>query len=110
MEGYPKLAAFMGPNPQLAIFRRFAKMRIQNLLYFQAELVMLEARLEEYTREDVKAGRSGYALDWNQLWRSGCEHSKSTLKDIDDVDILPAEQRQWATMLLIRAKLKEYGK
>jgi hypothetical protein len=109
MEGYPKVANFMGSHPQLAVFRRFGKMSVQNLLYLQAELVMLESRLEEYASEDAKAGRSGYALDWNQLWRSARGNSAIPPNDIDDVDVLPEEQRQWATMLLIRGKLKEYG-
>jgi len=43
MEGYAKLSSLMGTDPEFAIYRKFAALNAQNLLYYQAELMGLEA-------------------------------------------------------------------
>jgi hypothetical protein len=43
--GYPTLAAYIGATSELTIFRRFTSLQTQTLLYYQAELVYLEAQL-----------------------------------------------------------------
>jgi len=107
MQGYAKIANLMSLSPELAILRDFAPLRVQNLLFFQAELVLLEDRLREYAAADIRAGRMNYALDWNQLRRSSGR--QPIPQTIDEIDALPEEQRQWPTALLIRKTLKEYG-
>ena len=109
MEGYAKIAEKMGAHPEIAILRRFATLRVQNLLYLQAELIVLESRLREYMSVDIGAGRTGYALDWDQLSKSVYESTPDVAQSIDEIDVIPLEQRQWSTMLLIRKKIKEYG-
>lgn len=91
--GYTKLASLMGENPEIAIFRRFSALNAKNLLYLQAELVNLEARLQRYAADGANAKNGVYETDWFALSRSE--------KDGD--------QRQWETFLNIRAKLKEYS-
>jgi hypothetical protein len=58
MEGYEKLAGMMGDKPTLGIFRRFASVGAQNLLYLQAELIYLEKRWQEWLWRD------------SQLWQT----------------------------------------
>ena len=50
--GYHKLASLMGPNPDVAIFRRFGALNMLNLMSLQVELVDLEAQLSDIARED----------------------------------------------------------
>ncbi|EDN91968.1 predicted protein [Sclerotinia sclerotiorum 1980 UF-70] len=53
-EGYPKLAALQGTYSQLGIYRRFSTLNARNLLYLQAELVILEADLNQFTKNDYE--------------------------------------------------------
>jgi hypothetical protein len=48
---YSKLSKFMGSWPEMAIFRRFGALNVQNLLFLQAELSHLEYELHRL-RED----------------------------------------------------------
>jgi hypothetical protein len=71
--GYPKLAAQMGLRPELAMFSRFGALNAENLLYFQAELVLLETRLRErqlVDSQDKQGSKSKYALNWYWLRES----------------------------------------
>jgi hypothetical protein len=45
--GYPTLAGKMSLTPRHAILKGFAALGMQNLLYYQAELVHLENRLRK---------------------------------------------------------------
>ncbi len=96
MEGYSKLAQMMGLDSELAIFRRFATLNLQNLLYLQAELVHLEnelSRLVEVDRSSEHPRRRYYSQDWWSLSNSS-----------DDGD-----DKQWQKVLKIRTLLKEYS-
>lgn len=100
MEGYAKLGLLMGDYPELAIFRRYAALNAQNILYLQAELAHLESRLRNFAEEDEKSNvekRKDYSKDWYSLQKSmltpGAEDNG----------------RQWETFVKIRAKLKEYS-
>lgn len=98
-EGYPKLAWRMGNVPDLAIFRRFQALNLQNLLYLQAELVHLEDQLKHEAAADSQSASARCKLhsrDWFTLKNS---HS------FDDGD-----GKQWGIFLAIRSKLKEYSK
>lgn len=96
MEGYAKIASRVAENPELGIYRRFAALNAQNLLYLQAELHGLEQELRKHAQEDAAASddetRKLYSRDWHTL-------AKSTDKD----------RRQWNTMCRIRGALKEYS-
>lgn len=70
VKGYPKLAGQIELRPETAIFRRFGALNAENLLYFQAELVLLESALRQQQLADSLSShprRSKYALNWYQL-------------------------------------------
>lgn len=95
-EGYAKIAMTMSHHGELAIFRRFSKLNLQNLLYLQAELTNLEKDLGELVERDkLDASRGFYAKDWWSLAESSDEEEG---------------QEQWDKVLQIREKLKEYSK
>lgn len=101
--GYRSLASAMGQSPQFAIFKRFRTLNAQNLLYLQAELTILENKLQQYIKEDQSATGIGdrdiYDRDWETLKGSCYTNHPSPGND----------NRQWTTFLEIRAKLKEYN-
>jgi hypothetical protein len=73
IRGYPKLAEQIGLRPELAMFRHFGALNAQNLLYYQAELVDLEAQLHEHQKLDSESrvGRKAkYASNRYWLWNS----------------------------------------
>ena len=94
MEGYAKIASRIAAHPDLGIYRRFAALNAQNILYLQAELHGLEHELKLYATEDAAASSDGapklYSRDWQTL-------AESTNDD----------RRQWNTMCRIQTKLKE---
>jgi hypothetical protein len=99
VKGYPKLAARMEIQPELAIYRRFGALNAQNLLYLQAELESLENNLRKQQIQDDndKQGNGPrYAKDWYWL-----NESKNGAKD---------EQLQLQLVLQIRSTLKAYSK
>lgn len=101
MEGHAKVAALMGAYPEVAIFRRFAAMNAQNLLYLQAELIELERKLKMYATEDANSKhpkRILYSRHWLSL--SGSINNP----EHDDCD------KQWNIILTIRERLKEYSR
>jgi hypothetical protein len=96
MEGYSNLAQFMGQHTEFGIFRQFSRLNLQNLLYLQAELVHLEADLRETVRADQNSGhprKVAYSKDWWSLANSRND----------------GDERQWAKVLEIREKLREYS-
>jgi len=104
VRGYPRLAYRMAQSPQSAIFRRFAALNTQNLLYYQAELQSLEAELRRLEIADAAAQgvgpevkmRNKFAKDW--YW-------------LDESKELDGELGEQARLFeKIRVKLKEYSK
>jgi hypothetical protein len=94
VEGYAKVAHFMGTHDEFAIFRRFKELNIQNLLYLQAEITHLETELSEIASKDKQHwDRRNHAHDWWSLSQGECD---------DDTE-------QWATVLEIREKLDKYS-
>ena len=125
MTGYAKIATLMGAYPEVAIVRRFAALNMQNVLYLQAELINLEARLHKYEEEDRNSGdqnRIDYAVDWFKLRNttefsnSPCSLSETSERSIriehenvnEELRALP-HGRRWKMILRIREKLKEYS-
>jgi hypothetical protein len=94
MEGYAKVAQFMGAHPEFAVLRRFKALNMQNMLYLQAEIMHLEAELRNQAEEDIQSGqRQDHAHDW---W------SLSQGEQIGDT-------RQWEVIIKIREKLEKYS-
>ncbi len=96
-EGYLKLSAFQGKFSEVAIFRRFAALNAQNLLYIQAELSHLEIELKEIILEDCQSGDEKTRL-YNQDWW--------TLNQASQEGRSPAQMRK---ILEIREKLQIYS-
>ncbi|KAH6668189.1 hypothetical protein B0J14DRAFT_156745 [Halenospora varia] len=110
MDGYAKLATLMGAYPEVAIVRRFSALNAQSVIYLQAELVYLEARLRRYEEEDRKSGdqaRIDFALDFTKLSSSTLDETCQNMTDEDTEKILKG--RRWSLMLQIREKLKAYN-
>lgn len=98
LNGYTKLASLIGSHPDLAIFRRFSSLNAKNLLYMQAELVNLEAKLQRAVEADAASGhvdRVIYDRDWQSLVESG--QMQDGCGD------------QWGLVLRIREILREYN-
>src|SRR6266516_7333070 len=58
VRGYPSLSYEMGRNPEVAIIRRFGALNVQNLLYLQARLTVLEQQLHRQEAIDTAATAS----------------------------------------------------
>ncbi|OCK75096.1 hypothetical protein K432DRAFT_309310 [Lepidopterella palustris CBS 459.81] len=54
LEGFPSLSALLASDPDLQVFRRFDRLASRNLLYLQAEILDLEARLDEFDAADLE--------------------------------------------------------
>jgi hypothetical protein len=94
MEGYSAIAQIMGNHDELAIVRRFRELNVQDLLYSQAEVIHLEAELAELREMDkIQPDRAIYSRDWWSLAHSEEDRNKE----------------QWAKVLEIRHKLREYS-
>lgn len=52
-KGYHKLAMLMGPNTEVAIFRRFGTLNMFTLLFMQAELMELERQFTSACLDDA---------------------------------------------------------
>ncbi|KAJ4377234.1 hypothetical protein N0V83_000057 [Neocucurbitaria cava] len=94
--GYPKLAAKIEIQPEVAIYRRFGGLSALNLLYFQAELTDLEKKLWAQQVQDhnnTKGSKSEYAKNWFFLSDSAYDG------DTEQLDLV----------MRMRETLKEYS-
>jgi hypothetical protein len=97
MDGYNRLAAVIGTDRDLAIFRRFLILNSKNLLYMQGELALLEAELRAIANED-KESKDPEIAEF--------EFCIQTLKG---PHVCKDGGQQWRKILEIRQKLKEYS-
>ncbi|KAF2002119.1 hypothetical protein P154DRAFT_618864 [Amniculicola lignicola CBS 123094] len=58
LEGFPSLSSLLCSDSDLQVYRRFNRLASRNLLYLQAEILDIEARLEEHDAEDVEIANS----------------------------------------------------
>lgn len=98
MEGYKKIAEFMGQHPESALILRFSDINLQNILYLQAEIYGLredlrtiEVQNQTSSSEDMK----NFSLDWYTLAHT---------QDNDGMN------QQWQKFGQLRKLLKEYSK
>ena len=102
--GYEGLAQFMGVYPELAIFRRFGALNLQNVLFLQAEITTLE---EIYS--EVAANQNHYpefSEEWYEKVKRGDVSPDGrdwTGKDFGD----PSER--YKLVLRLRKLLNEYS-
>ena len=98
MEGYAKLASFMGTHPESALVLRFSDINLQNILYLQAEIFGLKEDLRKIEIENQRSSSDdikNFGLDWYTLANTR----------IDGNEINP----QWAKIKRLRVCLKEYS-
>ena len=94
---YSSLAVLLGNHDGLAIYRRFATLNAQNLLYLQSELMNLEDELKRLVLADSTSDD-----EQRRVFQSDVAALKSAPLDA-------AAGRQWKKILEIREKLKEYS-
>jgi hypothetical protein len=99
MDGYDKLAAFMGDHHEMLILRRFSMLNAKNLLYLQAELVNLEAELKNIVISDRSSRDAEKDCFPYSVWH---------LKNASQVSG-KNDSTQWLKVLEVRQKLKEYS-
>jgi hypothetical protein len=95
IEGYPRLANLLGHHPRMAIFRRFARLNAQNLLYMQAEIAQLELDLDLIALEDSQSS------DPNRQSFQTYVHLLKIAKGSDSL--------QWRKLTELRSRLREYS-
>jgi hypothetical protein len=100
--GYPSLAAFIASDRDhsAAIYRRFDRLSARNLLYLQAELVILEKKQDELDQHDLNSDDidvKGKARNWETLLARAQSGSDDEAKE--RVQVAKA----------IRDKIKEYS-
>lgn len=94
---YSSLSELLGNNDGLAIYRRFATLNAQNLLYLQSELINLEDELRRLVIADSVSDDES---------RRVFKHDVTALKNAPGD---AAGGKQWKKVLEIREKLKEYS-
>lgn len=84
----------MGQYDDCAVFKKFYNLNMQNLLYYQAEILSLGEEFNELAERDLQeAGRNCFHRNWRSLaWSTNEE-----------------DREQWEKWLEIREKLKEYS-
>lgn len=97
--GYEALARVMGTYPQVAIFRRFGALNLQNLIYLQAEIASLEHQLQLMAAEDnLHPERALFSRDWYEL---------ATIATTEGGDT--AAHKRYDKIVRIRQLLNEYS-
>jgi hypothetical protein len=96
MSGYTKLATFMTES-HYPIVKKYQHLAVRDLLYLQAELCELDHKFKAIAKKDSLETdeRQYYDRDWLHLETS---HDRGFSGD------------QWAVVLTMRAKLREYCK
>ncbi|KIW31454.1 hypothetical protein, variant [Cladophialophora immunda] len=95
LDGYPKYAHLVSHYPGMAMYRRFARLNAQNLLYMQSELAHLELELDTIAKEDSESDdatrQSFQTYAYNMRRAQG------------------ADANQWKKVIEIRNCLREYN-
>lgn len=94
--GWPQVAVLMSKTSDFACFSRFSEFQIKSLLYYQAELEILKAELQEEEWED---------------YRRGDEDAKRYSKRADYLvkSRYGENKRQWEKVVEMRKVMKEYS-
>lgn len=99
MEGYTKIADFMGRHPEPASVLRFSDINLQNIIYLQAEIYGLREDLRKAEVQNpisTSEDRNNFSLDWYTLAHT---------QDNNDV-----RNQKWQKVGQLKGLLKEYGK
>lgn len=96
-KGYSELAQLVGNHPGLAIFRRFATLNAQNLLYLQSELAILEDDLKDLVIADSTSDNEKR------------KRYQFRIRELKEASVESEDGAQWQKVQEIREKLKEYS-
>lgn len=96
MADYSRLSKLIGAHQDLAIFRKFASLNAKNMLYMQAELIHLQAELDNI---ELANGKSG------DVQKAAFQVSLFDLKDSSGTK----NDLQWRKAMEIRRNLKAYS-
>ena len=97
LNGYNRVASYMGAFPTLAIFRRFLSLNAKNLLCMQAEIINHEYGLQRTIKKDRES---------KDPIRIQFEYDISALKGPHEN---PSDSLQWKRTLELRKLLKDYS-
>src|SRR5882757_3387453 len=97
MEGYNRLAGYIGSQPELAIFRRYLPLNARNILCMQAEILRLQDSLHVIIEKDRNSGDAR---------RKQYEYNIGLLKGPHENHI---DGLQWKKTLELRQLLREYS-
>jgi hypothetical protein len=86
--GYPKLAALQGKEPEYIVLRKFRSLNAKNLLYLQSDIIELEQQLDQVDKE---------------LAASNCKD------DLRSCPSFMADHRRRNLVLEIRTLLRDYS-
>ncbi|KAK3369281.1 hypothetical protein B0T24DRAFT_533027 [Lasiosphaeria ovina] len=110
LEGYDKLAKFIGASPEYAVFHGFKSLYAESLLYQQAEVVHLSGELNDIRIADRAAPfpRNIYHRNWTQL--RGSLGSATVTGEAGDEHSPPIHGLLWLTYEGLDDSLIRYEK
>lgn len=89
MLGYAQLAALMAQQQELAIFRSYRVLGMQNLLYLQAEIAHVQEELQNLVDRDQRhPDRAYYSRDWWSLSQGETEEDTEQWKTVQELQSL----------------------
>jgi hypothetical protein len=86
--GYESLAKIMSAHPGLGIFRRFGCLSNEMIMYYQAEITVLERRLRVVRKQDEMSAdvdRQRHGLSWLSLSLSSSAEEGSPEREYYDI-------------------------
>jgi hypothetical protein len=116
--GYPNLAGRMALAPERIIVRTFKRLGVQNILYMQSELAKLEQQLKRVANMDDDDVRRRASERDNREENLKLFRFDDMKKDYTtdwgwvnpDAFKAKGDTKQYDLVMLIRARLKDYGK
>jgi hypothetical protein len=84
-EGYPRIAAYINSDNDTALFRRFGDLHARSLLYKQAELTELEAKLAKLDGDDNAKEDTEWRVSLSIHHENG-KHNEERKALIEEID------------------------
>lgn len=105
LDGLPTLSAFLASSPDLQVFQRFSRLATRNLLYLQAEMADIEARLDHFDADDLAMSRTSNWREENRVQRNAhCWETFRTRAENGDEQ----ERARMDLILQLRKAMAEY--
>jgi hypothetical protein len=111
--GYHKLALFMSSQEDMAMFRRFTKLNMLNLMSLQAELMELETEFSAiWDSDEMSTQNHSFSLNFKLIRgeRQPLSLCDDTTHKEDSDKPKYRSERQWEILMAIRTKLNEYSR